>query len=227
MTTKLTSKELTAPPAALRLYDPFDPIPFWNNLIQVFPDRKAYVVGGAVRDWLMGVEPKDVDVFVPTSSFTPNTGLWSERGLLEALRWAGIDGAKIERSRTFSSYAGFCDKIVRGTVTISSRNWPEIQIVAIEDGVDMPSSHSGMMDLLVSRVDFGLCRAGYHPSLPQVVTPQEFVEDLKSKTLTLYRADTERQHEYSLSRYARLTSEKYSGYTLVDRTKFAAVPFDG
>lgn len=221
MTTETTSRgELQLPPQPPRVYDPWDPVPFWNNLINVFPKQEAYVVGGAVRDWVMGVEPKDIDVFVPIWVYQE-----VEPRILEALRWAGIMHPQVGTVRDFS-YAPFCDDTVRGTVTIHSSNWPDIQIVLTQTaspGLDYLFDMARMVD----RVDFGLCRVGYHPSLPALYHPPEFTKDIASKTLTLYRADTPEQHAYSLKRFGKLTAEKYEGYTLVDRTKFAPVTFDG
>lgn len=41
---------------------------FWRRLLREMPEG-AIVAGGAVRDYLLGVEPKDIDVFYPSPAY--------------------------------------------------------------------------------------------------------------------------------------------------------------
>lgn len=43
----------------------------WAEILKCCPPG-AFIAGGAVRDYLLGVEPKDIDVFASTDTLVPN-----------------------------------------------------------------------------------------------------------------------------------------------------------
>lgn len=44
----------------------------WTKVLEHFP-KGATIAGGAVRDYLLGVPPKDIDVFLPAWAATPES----------------------------------------------------------------------------------------------------------------------------------------------------------
>ena len=64
----------------------------------------------------------------------------------------------------------------------------------------------------IERFDFGVCMTAWDGV--EIIRTTEFNEDVKEQTFTLKRADNQPQFDYSMSRYRKITSERYAGWTL-------------
>ena len=69
------------------------------------------------------------------------------------------------------------------------------------------------MQINLSRFDFGICMAGWDGN--EVYTAPEYKRDVEQKTFTLCRADDWSQFNYSMSRFDKLTADRYAGWRLV------------
>ena len=73
----------------------------------------------------------------------------------------------------------------------------------------------------LSRFDFGICMAGWDGE--KVYTAPEYKIDIEQKTFTLCRADNWSQFTYSMSRFDKMTADRYAGWKLVAPAKFEAM----
>jgi hypothetical protein len=71
------------------------------------------------------------------------------------------------------------------------------------------------------RFDFGICMAAWDGS--DVYTAPEFKTDIERKTFTLLRADNWPQFNYSMSRFEKMTADRYAGWKLVVPAQFEAM----
>ena len=57
----------------------------------------------------------------------------------------------------------------------------------------------------------------------EVYTAPEYKRDIEQKTFTLCRADDQAQFNYSMSRFDKMTADRYAGWQLVVPAKFEAM----
>ena len=57
----------------------------------------------------------------------------------------------------------------------------------------------------------------------QVYTAPEYKTDIERKTFTLCRADDQAQFNYSMSRFDKMTADRYAGWKLVVPAEFEAM----
>ena len=69
----------------------------------------------------------------------------------------------------------------------------------------------GMRDN-VARFDFGICQAAWDGET--VYTSAEYKIDVEQKSFTVCRADNQAQFDYSMSRFEKMTAERYAGWQL-------------
>ena len=65
----------------------------------------------------------------------------------------------------------------------------------------------------LARFDFGVCMAAWDGD--KVYTAPEYKTDIERKTFTLCRADDLAQFNYSMSRFDKMTADRYAGWKLV------------
>jgi hypothetical protein len=65
----------------------------------------------------------------------------------------------------------------------------------------------------LERFDFGVCMAAWNGEV--VYTAPEYKRDVERKTFTLCRADNQPQFNYSVSRFDKMTADRYAGWKLV------------
>ena len=75
----------------------------------------------------------------------------------------------------------------------------------------------GIRDNL-ARFDFGICQAAWDGE--EVYAAPEYRKDIEAKTFTLHRADNYRQFAYSMSRFDKITMDRYAGWRLVVPKEF-------
>ena len=166
----------------------------YNAILDAIKDicPTAHIGGGAVRDSLLERPIRDIDLFLDDSV--------TDRA------------AKLMRSQfgfvkvgELTSYEQFSDPAV---VRLAKFEKADETIPVCPVGLKMPR---GMQDNL-RRFDFGICMAAWDGK--EVYTAPEYTFDLSEKTFTLCRADNQPQFDYSVSRFHKLTADRYAGWKL-------------
>jgi hypothetical protein len=158
----------------------------------------AHIGGGAVRDSLLNRPIKDIDLFLD-DAFTDSAAkvLRSEFGFVKVGEW--------------TSYENFSDPAVARLAKFEKADEAiPVCLVGLKRA-------RGMQDNL-RRFDFGTCMAAWDSD--EVYTAPEYTIDTTEKTFTLCRADDLPQFTYSMSRFHKLTADRYAGWKLVVPTKF-------
>lgn len=171
----------------------------WGHLLSIVNVPGAVVSGGCIRDYMLGLQPHDIDIFVPRHTV-------SELGNLAS----GIQGRQAAYSAThlalqpgYGSYSTQDDPLV-GVV--------EGTIDCIPVNILCNERHSTSNMLLIEGHDFGITQACWGPA-HQFETTAAFDQDLADKTATLL---TLRSYERSLRRFDKFTARNGPVLTLVD-----------
>lgn len=85
-------------------------------------------------------------------------------------------------------------------------------VIGLEDYVATPNAN-------LARFDFGCCMAAFDGV--RTIRSQEFDRDVKAQTFTLHRADSQAQFDYSMTRFEKITTGRYKGWSLVIPSEFA------
>ena len=173
-----------------------DYAPILAQLQQIGP---AHIAGGAVRDTILQREIADIDIFMADEHVEPAAAL-----LRSACSYVKVG--------EWTQYLEFSDpamtrvaKFERADATIP------ICIIGLLAEYASPRAN-------VSRFDFGICMSWFDGE--RAVCTLAFNEDANNKTFTLCRADNLAQFSYSLSRFEKLTSARYRGWSLTVPDKF-------
>ena len=161
-------------------------------------DPTAHIGGGAVRDSLLKRPIRDIDLFLD-DAFTDSASklMRSKFDFVKVGEWV--------RYELFSDPAvARLAKFEKADETIP------VCLVGLKEAC-------GMQDNL-RRFDFGTCMAAWDGDT--VYTAPEYTIDTNKKTFTLCRADNLTQFSYSLSRFHKLTSDRYAGWELVVPAQF-------
>jgi hypothetical protein len=158
----------------------------------------AHIGGGAVRDSLLERPIRDIDLFLDDAVTERAANvLRSQFGFVKVGEW--------------TSYEQFSDPaVVRLAKFEKADETIPVCLVGLKEA-------RGMQDNL-RRFDFGTCMAAWDGD--KVYTAPEYTSDTKAKTFTLCRADNQPQFDYSLSRFRKLTADRYVGWELVVPAKF-------
>ncbi|QHO72312.1 hypothetical protein ACH79_06415 [Bradyrhizobium sp. CCBAU 051011] len=158
----------------------------------------AHIGGGAVRDSLLERPIRDIDLFLD-DAFTDDaaTLLRSKFGYVKVGQW--------------TSYEHFSDPaVVRLAKFEKADETIPVCLIGLKETCGMQGN--------LSRFDFGVCMAAWDGD--DVCTAPEYFADVHGKTFTLCRADNQPQSDYSLSRFHKLTADRYSGWDLVVPAEF-------
>lgn len=169
-----------------------------RKIRKVFPE--AILAGGYLRDVLLGIEPKDMDIFVGPKRAEHADDLcirMAEEVGVGFFQEFNLTYASMEVNRIFSSgeRLGECP----------------IQVIELDkvNPVDRVGEH-----------DFGLCQV-WHDGGSLCMTGH-YARDMAWKICTLVHCENEHEHARSMRRWERL-KEKLEplGFSLVDRTEWA------
>jgi hypothetical protein len=152
----------------------------------------AHIAGGAVRDTLLDRPIKDIDLFLAND-------VADEAALLLRSKFGYIKTGEWERYEEFSDPAiARLAKFERADETT-----PVCLIGLVEPAP---------MHVNVERFDFGICMTAWDGR--DVYRDAAFDRDLDNQTFTLLRADNQPQFNYSMTRFKKLTEQRYAGWTL-------------
>jgi hypothetical protein len=168
-------------------------------------DPSAHIAGGAVRDTLLERPIKDIDLFL--GEFFTNEAaalLRSQFGYVKVGEW--------------KSYEMFSDPAV---VRVAKFEKADETIPLCLIGLHHELREGRTMQENLDRFDFGICMAGWDGT--EVYTAPEYKADIERKTFTLCRADNQSQFNYSMSRFDKMTADRFAGWKLVVPAKFEAM----
>jgi hypothetical protein len=173
----------------------------YNSILKTIRklDPTAHIAGGAVRDTLLERPIKDIDVFLHYAYIDEAARqLRSEFGYVKVGEW--------------TQYLGFSDPIISGLAKFEKADEATpISLIGLNaEGADV--------ELNLYRFDFGICMAAWDGE--KVITLPEYRRDLEAKSFTLCRADNYWQFVYSMSRFNKMTADRYAGWKLVVPAKF-------
>jgi hypothetical protein len=158
----------------------------------------AHIAGGAVRDSLLDRPIKDIDLFLNDAATDATATLMrSQFSFVKVGEW--------------KSYERFSDPAVARLAKFEKAD-ETIPVCLI--GLNMAQA----MQDNVRRFDFGICMAGWDGE--GVYTAPEYQRDMEAKTFTLCRADNQAQYNYSISRFRKLTADRYAGWELAVPEQF-------
>jgi hypothetical protein len=161
----------------------------------------AHIAGGAVRDTILDRPIKDIDLFLPDTETDAAAQLLRTRfGYVKVGEW--------------TQYEGFSDPSVARLAKFENAS-EAIPLCLI--GLRSPLSIQENLE----RFDFGICMTAWDGD--QIIRTDRFGQDVENKTFTLYRADNQPQFNYSMSRYRKITSERYAGWTLAVPEEFESL----
>jgi hypothetical protein len=141
---------------------------------------QAVIAGGAVRDDLLGVEPKDYDFFIPFKEY-PNV----------VREFNG--GKRHPKSKDYTtSHSDISD--------VYQFEYEGIKVELMRSRFD-PSEDFGQK--VIQSFDFGICMAYYEGS-SLIRDTDKFQEDVKNGTMTLYKLQRISDLPRSIDRFNRL-----------------------
>lgn len=170
--------------------------PRWKAALEIiqldFPD--AVIAGGALRDLILGREPKDIDVFAEHRPFTPSQHLYTAADIKD---WAQnyLGPARCVINDAWAAYNDALDGVVCAVEIDAALTRPlPIQLITMNRPVTFEN--------VVDRIDFGLCRVSHDGE--QLFTHPHFHQDRAREVFTLRRCTGQAQYDRSVQRHARL-----------------------
>jgi hypothetical protein len=154
---------------------------------------QAHLAGGAVRDTILEKEIRDIDMFVDDDHV-------DEVAKLLRTDFSCVKTGEWRQYELFSDPA-----MTRVAKFENARETIPVCIIGLKSEYASPKAN-------ISRFDFGLCMAAFDGS--KVIRTHEFDSDMDGETFTLCRADNFQQFAYSMSRFKKISAERYQGWTI-------------
>jgi len=168
-----------------------------TTLQQIAPE--AHIAGGAVRDTILQKQIHDINVFM------------SDEHVEEAavLLRSSCSYVKVGE---WKQYLGFSDPAMTRVAKFEKADETiPVCIIGLLPQFASPENN-------IARFDFGVCMAAFDGK--QTIRAAAFAQDEKAKTFTLCRADNQAQFAYSLSRFEKIITSRYKGWSLVVPRQF-------
>lgn len=163
----------------------------------------AVVAGGYLRDTVLGIAPKDMDVFIPHCAQRDNAILC--RNL------AGALGEPVTVQHNISAYANL--EVCRIFECHNALRPVPVQVIEMAPGIDPAERAKGH--------DFGLCQFWMGLDGRLRGTDQAW-KDNRELTFTLTHAETFKEWERSQRRWVRLAPKLQPlGFKMVDTTEWS------
>jgi hypothetical protein len=175
----------------------FDYTALLATLQQIAPE--AHIAGGAVRDTILQKQIHDIDVFMKDEHAEEVAVLLRSRcGYVKVGEW--------------KQYLGFSDPAMTRVAKFEkAAETIPVCIIGLLPHFASPKDN-------IARFDFGICMAAFDGK--QTLRTAKFNKDEKARTFTLCRADSQPQFDYSLSRFEKITTERYAGFSLIVPDEF-------
>lgn len=155
----------------------------------------AVIAGGAVRDFLLGREIKDIDIFLQSHGFIAD----------EKIARFAFDGIKLQLTNGSYRPAEIGEV---GTLWVYDDPFgTPVQLIFLDINESVTPA------IAIEHCDFGLCRVAFDGE--QLHMSGHFIADLAGQTMTLRRDMTTNNVERSKRRFDRL-SVKFPTYTYVN-----------
>lgn len=170
----------------------------------------AHIGGGAVRDTLLERPIKDIDLFLDADCTDQAAALMrSQFSFVKVGEW--------------KSYEMFSDPaVVRVARFEKADETTPVCLIGLKPLYDeYDARRPRRMHDNLARFDFGICMAGWDGE--KVYTAPEYRTDIERKTFTLCRADNQAQFTYSMSRFDKMTADRYAGWQLAVPVQFEAM----
>lgn len=193
----------------------------WSFLLGEIGMAGAVVAGGCIRDYLLGVEPKDIDIFVAIDARQKLEQLGDKLGSGWNVELMNLECEEQYEEAFDGELVGVLEGEAYGVpVNIVSRraHFGRAKATAREylnddwtDCLDEPDNWS-----LINSFDFGILQASYQGEDTGVILTPAALRDLANKTATLTR---DRYYEQSLVRFDRFNSRNPGKLVIVDPYK--------
>ncbi len=175
----------------------------WQAILAQMPEG-AIVAGGAVRDFLLGYEPKDIDVFMglpPVAEYAPDEPLGD---MLDAISAHDPRHGLMRIENTHERYEEYA--AVSNIVCVSSGALFGYRV----DAIDIGDFDGG--EKLIEQFDFGITRCWFDGKLHD--TPEAKI-DRDTRTMTLLLSE---RRQRSIARFDRLRERWGADWKLRDAT---------
>jgi hypothetical protein len=163
---------------------------------------EAHIAGGAVRDTILQRQIADIDLFMLDTHVEPAAALLrSACGYVKVGEW--------------QQYLGFSDPAMTRVAKFEKADeTTPVCIIGLTVAYANPEAN-------LARFDFGICMAAFDGK--QITRTSEFDRDMEGQMFTLLRADSFLQFTYSMSRFNKITRDRYQGWSLTVPEEFAAL----
>lgn len=174
----------------------------WETLLEAVDKFGAVVAGGCIRDFMLRLDPKDIDIFVPFS----NRQEFEE--FITELNTHGIFDLTLVEGEAYRTHDP--DGII-GVAEGEGLGFP-INIVARCAQMHEPGTIDNWN--LINGFDFGILQWSFQSTKQGIVGTTQALMDLAGQQATLTHPNT---YERSLERFERFTSRNpYARLLLVD-----------
>lgn len=167
-----------------------------NQLTEAFPDSRIAVAGGAVRDYKIGVKPKDIDVFIGFDGKEIDFELACLE-LPELKKLVPTGDLREYMNPATPDNPDDLGYAILGVYEFKYAGYP-VQVIAIPADIFMPEE-------VVKKFDIALCEFFFTPEKGIVGTP-EAEKDLKENLMTL-KNNGDKTHTRYLRIARRLSNE--------------------
>lgn len=165
---------------------------------------KSVMGGGFIRDSFLSKPIKDIDLFIQQKEDE------SIEETLITLRSLGLD-LKVDVPDFVVNYIDSIKDILCVLSTTLPNTSAPTQLIILKNSLDTPEQ-------VIERLDFGVCQIGMD-YMGNVWFTEAFLQDTLYNQMTLIRANSEADYKRSVSRYQRLSSEKFIGWPLKEGFK--------
>lgn len=174
----------------------------WDSILEALGFEGAVIAGGCIRDYHLGLEPKDIDIFVPV----PNR--LELEDLMDRLNDSSLWQLSLIETGNEGEYEEAFDGILIGVIEGEFCNMP-VNIIsrsAYLDGCDEPDLTS-----LIESFDYGILQAAYD-GRAIIATPAQSRDHFNREATLLNR----NYYSQSIARFERFNERNPGVLRFVD-----------
>jgi hypothetical protein len=169
----------------------------WETLLEATDESETLIAGGCIRDYLLGLEPKDIDIFVPLATREELTAL------AERLNRSSVWSVSLIEMGNEEEYQEAYDGLLIGVLEGEALGLP-VNIIA--------RTAPCPWDLIQS-FDYGILQWSFQATDRAVVGTTQAIMDLAGRTATLTRNN---YYDQSIERFKRFSTRNPGALRLVD-----------